>query len=233
MLLQSHADSMHYHMPAASTLTAATHWLSKYRESLKKKASAPAQERELQLAFYYFCMFQWWYLETYRQVGAFHFKSETSELILRTLYGQHKRLMGLDSPGVHRRLDDMLEMLNKSTSLSQFLQLLGSRKIAVNRAWKLYRRWTSHADTYPDEVVLVAYRKLLVYEVNRILLHWYGTIEPLDLTPEEEAEILAIMARQEQSQPGVGKRVADYLKTCRFERAEGARGLWVGLKARL
>ena len=205
MLAESHKASMQYNMPAASMIAAAGSALRTYFEaSPAGPPAAPAAdpaESKLRLGFYYLTMYQWWHQQMFREVGAYHFKNRTGEMILRTLYGKHKDLFPLIHDEQRRKLDKVLVLVRKETTVDDFLGLLEYPRTDVAEAWGIFRAWAATDGIHEDRHVLEAYRAVLVFEVNRAYLTWHGALVPPELTPEasELIKVCDILGNQRKS----------------------------------
>jgi hypothetical protein len=190
MLAETHKASMQYYMPTCSMIAAAVHALDRYIELTAPGQGAEAELR-LRIAFYYMTMFQWWHQQTFREVGAYHFRDRIAEGILRALYAKHKALYPLVSDASRRKLDRLLLLVSKQTTLDEFLSLLEYPRTDVQEAWGLFRKWAvTSPDCETDRSVLSAYRHIMGYEVNRPYLAWHGALVPIELSPASRGVVL-------------------------------------------
>lgn len=220
MLAETHQASMQFYMPTCSMIGAA---LASLERCFAAMASTDPDDAELRVrtAFYYVTMFHWWHLQTFREVGAYHFRDRVAEVILRSLYGRHKELCALLADQQRRKLDRLLVLVSKQTSLNDFLSLLEYPRTDVQDVWQIFRGWVFSNACRADFEVLSAYRLVMVYEVNRPYLTWHGMLYPIELTADAAAEVKRCQVGKDEKLSLA--RVEEYLERTRQVRKESLR----------
>jgi hypothetical protein len=233
MLAETHKASMRYYMPTCSMIAAAVHALDRYIE-LTAPGQAAEAELRLRVAFYYMTMFQWWHQQTFREVGAYHFRDRIAEAILRALYAKHKALYPLVSDASRRKLDRLLLLVSKRTTLDEFLSLLEYPRTDVQEAWGIFRKWVvTSPDCETDRSVLSAYRHVMGYEVNRPYLTWHGALVPIELSPASRQVVLECQVVDDEKTARA--LIEEYLERtrCVLRDTTRERGIyWVGKAGR-
>ncbi len=232
MLAETHQASMQFYMPTCSTIGAA---LASRERCFAAIATTDPDDSEsrLRVAFYHLAMFQWWHMQTFREVGAYHFRDRVAEVILRSLYGRHKELCPLLHDKERRKLDRLLMLVSKQTTLNDFLSLLEYPRTDVQEAWKVFREWAFTKGCLTDSDVLAAYRLVMVYEVNRPYLNWHGMLYPIELTEHADAEVRNCTVGKDRKLSAA--RVEEYLERTKRVRRESIRersGYWLAKAGR-
>jgi len=183
MLVESHKATVQFYMPTGSHLTAAVGLLESYRSSFRApgKAMLKRDLQTLQRAYFHMMMFQWWYWQTFLNESAFHLKNRMGEHLIQLLYGHHAGLFGINRLPIRRLLERILGHLKKEMTLDEFLVQLVRHRSDEARGWSLFQKWARREECDRDLVGLRGFLAVLLYEVNRPNLHWYGHLEALRL----------------------------------------------------
>jgi hypothetical protein len=237
MLLETQKASMHYYMPATTAIGAAVRQLDAFRESNKRNKRTLGA---LKKSFYYMMRFQWIHQQTLREVGAYNLQSRTGEELLRKLYLQHTSLSCFYQGENQRKVEKVLALITKETSLDDFLAMAETQALDVGDVWKIYKDWAvskkKSKETgflspacFDDMVTLEAYVSILYYEVNRPYLNWFGTLDPIELPPRAEKVIDGIVKQREN--PALAANVRRYMVFAKLSKADSL-GQWLRVAAR-
>jgi hypothetical protein len=216
--LESQKSSMLYLLPSASAAQATVSYLAAAKKAAVSVKSAE-ENIPLKKSFYYMMLFQWMHQRTFREVGGYHFQSRLGEDLLQMLFGRHKELFALYEGEAEFTMQRVLAQMKKKTTLEMFVELI-TIDADVASAWKIFKEWMPTEKCTLDVNVLNAYCAVLVYEVNRPNLNWYGTSEPLEAKDGVRTAILLAVGNEN---PRLLNRTRLYLFFNNFAKADN---LW-------
>jgi len=205
MLVEAHKAAVRYYLPTAAHVGAAVGFLRSYQgaatQARKTGGTVPRRDpRTLQRAYFHMMMFQWWYWQIFLNESAFHFKNRMGERVVQRLYGKHVELLGIQRGRIRCLLERILGKLKKDMTLDGFLLMLQSSRSDVGRGWSLFQKWARRPACDADAEILDGFLQVLMYELNRPNLYWYGHHDPLCLTESLRETIYGFYSGQDQEE---------------------------------
>ena len=183
MLRDSHRVALKYYMPIGNGLSAATQEILRYRSTLPVDASIALS------AFHYLLKFHWDVRRTARELGAYYFKNRTAEVLVDDLFQEHRALLQVKNAPTKQLLDRCLDLMSANVTSDNVAQMIAASQPDILAFWNHVLPWFSSSGCQQDLEILSGYLNVLIYEANRPYLHWYGTSEPLALSPSVRATV--------------------------------------------
>ena len=123
------------------------------------------------------------------QRRAYYFKNRTAEVLVDDLFQEHRALLQVKNAPTKQLLDRCLDLMSANVTSDNVAQMIAASQPDILAFWNHVLPWFSSSGCQQDLEILSGYLNVLIYEANRPYLHWYGTSEPLALSPSVRATV--------------------------------------------
>jgi hypothetical protein len=189
MLRDSHRTALRYYMPIATAVNSLIREMKRFRESGSTDLDTAKS------AFYYLLKFHWEIRRTRRELGAYYFKNRLAEGLVYDLFDKHSVYFGAELLRINLLLEPCLDLMSVDTTVEDIVGMITAGVVPVDGLWDHFRVWLGRRRSQADSPVLEAYLGILVYEANRPYQHWYGNLEPLELSAEARRVVTGLARR--------------------------------------